>query len=219
MIDIKKLYDTRFTTLERIRKGQLWEILCQDFLQQFIRQNDKVVDLGAGQCEFINHITCGKKIAIDLNKEVNYFANSDVEVIISSVKRLNNLFKRSTIDVIFMSNLLEHLDSKEEVFRLINEAYNVLKKGGRILIMQPDIKLVGNSYWDFFDHKVPITLASLKEALYANQFYITYEKYPFLPYSTKITYLPLWPPFLKLYLKIRPLHFIFGKQFFVCAKK
>lgn len=118
-----------------------------------------------------------------------------------------------------MSNLLEHLDTKEDVFRLLHEAYTILKKGGRLLIMQPDIKRVGNSYWDFFDHKVPLTAESLTEALRANNYSINKMYNPFLPYTTKKKFLPLFPILLKIYLKIRPIHYFFGKQFFVCAEK
>lgn len=219
MIDIKKLYDSRFTNLERIRKQKLWKILCREFLQQFIKNTDLVVDVGAGHCEFINNISCGKKVAVDINGDVKKFANGEVKVLLASVKHLKNLFKNNLIDVIFMSNLLEHLDTKEEVFRLLNEAYHVLKKGGKLLVMQPDIKLVGHDYWDFFDHKVPITCASLLEVLKADKFKIKYLIYPFLPYSTKVRFLPLNPILFKIYLKFRFLHLIFGKQFFVCAVK
>lgn len=219
MLNIKRLYERRFTTSERVRKEKLWKILCHEFLQQFIKESDCVVDLGAGRCEFINNISARKKIAIDINHDIKKAAKRDIQVIISSVKHLKNLFKNNNIDVIFMSNLLEHLDSKEDVFRLLNEAYQVLKKGGRLLIMQPDIKLVGHNYWDFFDHKVPITCASLLEVLRADGFKISYLRYPFLPYSTKVKFLPLLLPLLKIYLQLRPLQIIFGKQFFVCAEK
>lgn len=219
MIDIKRLYDKRFTTIERVRKKKLWEILCKDFLQKFIDKNDTVVDLGAGHCEFINNISCGKKIAVDVNNEIKRYAGSDVQVVIAPIKKIKNIFPKNSTDIIFMSNLLEHLDNKEDVFRLLHEAFEVLKKGGRLLIMQPDIALVGQSYWDFFDHKVPITFSSLTEAVTANQFKITYTRYPFLPYSTKVRFLPLWPPLLPIYIKVRLLQIIFGKQFFMCAEK
>ncbi|EKE22081.1 MAG: hypothetical protein ACD_7C00058G0001 [uncultured bacterium] len=219
MLDIKKLYDKRFTTIERIRKRQLWKILCRNFLQKFIGRTDTIIDLGAGQCEFINNISGGKKIAVDVSRDIKKYADKDVQAVIAPIKKLKNIFPENSVDIIFMSNLLEHLDNKEDVFRLLHEAYGILKKGGRLLIMQPDIALVGHSYWDFFDHKVPITLASLTEAVMANQFKITYTRYPFLPYSTKVRFLPLHPLLLTIYLKVRFLQIIFGKQFFICAKK
>lgn len=219
MIDIKRLYNSRFTSYERVKKTQLWRILCEDFLQQFIRDDDVVLDVGAGQCEFINHIRAGKKIALDINEDVKKFAAKDVTVVVATVKELLNKSKPGSVDVLFMSNLLEHLDSKEEVFRLLTESHMLLSKGGRLLIMQPDIKLVGHAYWDFFDHKVPITTTSLLEALASIGFSIAYLRSPFMPYSTKVKWLPLWPPLLRLYLKTRPLQYLFGKQFFVCARK
>lgn len=219
MIDIKRLYEKRFTTYERIRKQQLWKILCADFLQQFVEKNDLVVDIGAGHCEFINNICCGQKVAIDSNESIRQFADKDVRLIVTSVKEIRHLFEDNSLDVIFMSNFLEHLDSKEDVFRILNESYAVLKKGGRLLIMQPDIGLVGQEYWDFFDHKVPITCASLLEVLNVLNFKIIFLRHPFLPYSTKVKHLPLYPPLLRLYLKLRPLQILFGKQFFVCAEK
>lgn len=219
MIDVKKLYDTRFNKTERIRKNELWKVLCTDFLQQFVRGEDTLLDVGAGQCEFINNIRAKRKIAIDVNEELAGFADKEIELRISPVKQLRSIFEENSLDVIFISNLLEHLDSKEDVFRLLNEAYSILKPEGRILIMQPDIALVGNEYWDFFDHKVPLTYASILEVLIAIGFTIQYTKYPFLPYTTRTRHLPLWPVLLKIYLKVRLLHYLFGKQFFVCGKK
>jgi dolichol-phosphate mannosyltransferase len=156
---------------------------------------------------------------VDINRDVRKFAATDVRVIIGSVKHIRKLFPSSSVDVLFMSNLLEHLNSKEDVFRLLNESFQVLKKGGRLLIMQPDISLVGHEYWDFFDHKVAITTASLVEVLRSIGYEISYLHSPFLPYTTKTKNLPLWPPLLTLYLKLPFLHRLFGKQFFVCAKK
>src|SRR3989344_821873 len=219
MIDVKKLYNSRFSSFERVRKEKLWKILCREFLQKFIHPTDTIVDLGAGECEFINNIHGQKKIAVDINKHTQKLAAKNVQVITASVKKPRSLFDANSIDVVFMSNLLEHMENKEDVFRILRETYLILKPKGRLLIMQPDIKLVGGAYWDFFDHKVPLTLASINEALRANDYTISYTLYPFLPYSTKVRFLPLWPQLLKLYLPIRPLHFIFGKQFFLCASK
>ena len=69
MRSIDSLYNQRFNSFERIRKIKLWQVLCQDFLQQFIKKDDCVVDLGSGSCEFINSISCGEKIAIDTSQE------------------------------------------------------------------------------------------------------------------------------------------------------
>lgn len=219
MIDIKKIYEARFTTYERIRKNELWEILCHDYLQAFVKPADKVVDVGAGHCEFINNIKAGKKIAVDMNSDCRKFAAKNVTVKISSVKKLKNIFTDNSLDIVFMSNLLEHLDNKEDVFRLLSESYAVLRRGGSLLVMQPDISRVGHEYWDYFDHKVPITSTSLMEVMTAIGFRISHLHDPFLPYTTKTRFFPLWPSLLRLYIKLPFLHPFFGKQFFVVAEK
>lgn len=218
-MDIKLLYTKRFTSLERIRKKKLWQILCRDFLQNFINPQHTVVDLGAGGCEFINNIRCKKKIAVDLTSETVRCADSNVEVISTSARHIKKILKDKSVDTIFMSNFLEHLDGKEEIFRLLQECHDILNFGGQLLIMQPDIVRVGNSYWDFFDHKMPLTEKSLLEVLSAIGFKIKYLRSPFLPYSTKLRFIPLSANLLRLYLHLRPLQLIFGKQFFVCAQK
>lgn len=213
------LYRQRFKIFERIRKQKLWRILCQDYLQKFIKQTDAVVDLGAGSCEFINSIRCRKKIAIDGNKALLKAAVKNVEVKVGDINRFKKLMGRIKVDVVFVSNVLEHLDNKQEVFSLLVDIYQGLNSGGRILILQPDIYLAGDSYWDFFDHKVPLTTKSVTEVLEAVGFNLIKVHSPFLPYTTKTKYLPTYPWLLKLYLKMKWLHRFVGKQFFICAQK
>jgi 2-polyprenyl-3-methyl-5-hydroxy-6-metoxy-1,4-benzoquinol methylase len=213
------LYRQRFNSFERIRKLKLWQVLCQDYLQRFIKRSNTVLDLGAGSCEFINSIRCHKKIAIDANQELLRRAKKEVRVIVGNITRIKTLLGKVKVDVVFMSNVLEHLDSKEQVFKLLVDIHQILNRDGRVLILQPDIYLAGDSYWDFFDHKVPLTSKSLVEALEAVGFKITHLHSPFLPYTTKTKYLPMYPWLLRLYLKLKPLHRFLGKQFFVAAKK
>ena len=40
----------------------------------------------------------------------------------------------------------------------------LLKPGGRVMVLQPNIRLTGPAYWDFIDHKVALTEKSLVEA-------------------------------------------------------
>ncbi len=218
-VNIEALYKRRFNSFERIRKVQLWRVLCQDYLQKFIKPKDKVLDLGAGSCEFINAIRCKQKLAIDANRNLLRAAGKEVKVMVGDVRRVRKLLGKTKVDAVFVSNVLEHLGNKEEVFRLLVDIYQSLNFGGRILILQPDIYLAGDSYWDFFDHKVPLTTKSVAEALEAVGFKITYLHSPFLPYTTKTKYLPMKPWLLKLYLRLRFLHRWLGRQFFICAQK
>ena len=60
-----------------------------------------------------------------------------------------------------------------------------MQPGGRVIVLQPNIRLVGNAYWDFIDHHVALTEKSLEEAAELAGLR-TVEIIPrFMPYTTK----------------------------------
>ena len=63
-----------------------------------------------------------------------------------------------------MSNYLEHLPSADAVIEQLRVARQLLRPGGRVIVLQPNIRLVGPRYWDFIDHRVALTEHSLEEA-------------------------------------------------------
>jgi hypothetical protein len=73
-------------------------------------------------------------------------------------------------------------------------------------------------YWDFWDHYLPLTEASLCEGLKLTGFMIDFVAARFLPYSMSAG---CTPPiiFLNLYVKWRWVWRFFGKQFLVVAVK
>ncbi|MCZ9838223.1 hypothetical protein OFR22_07485 [Brachyspira hyodysenteriae] len=84
--------------------------------------------------------------------------------------------------------------------------------------MGPNIKYCYNEYWDFFDHHTPLSEKSVIEALEMNGFSIVKAVDRFLPFSTK-SKLPKNTFLIWLYLKLPIFWKIFGKQFFIVAKK
>ncbi|MGH7345700.1 MAG: methyltransferase domain-containing protein [Candidatus Rokuibacteriota bacterium] len=195
----------------------MWQTLCEHFFSRFVRSSDTVVDVGAGYCEFINHIRAARKIAIDLNPDVKKFAMPGIEILNEPCTRLGSL-DSNFADVVFMSNFLEHLASKDLVFAALAEAKRILKPGGKVMILQPNIRFLAGAYWDFFDHLTPLTDRSLAEALENLDMRIDVLIPRFLPYTTK-SRLPQGSIFVRLYLAI-PLAWRFlGKQAFVVATK
>src|SRR4051812_47834649 len=63
------LYRNRFSS-ESEQRQQLWQVLCGSFFQRWVPEDAVVLDLAAGQCEFINNIRAGRRIAVDLNPDV-----------------------------------------------------------------------------------------------------------------------------------------------------
>lgn len=214
---LRQLYQKRFNSDCCRIKNLLWSVLCKEFLQQFIKKNDIVLDLGAGYCEFINNIDCGKKIAVDIDPYFKKYASSSVTTLINNVVDLKDIPSKS-IDVIFVSEVFEHLNDKNELVKSIKEIHRALKEGGTLLVICPNINFLDGHYWDFLDHILPLNHNSLSEALVLLGFKIGKILPRFLPYTIKSS-LPKKPVLLKLYLKMPVLWSFFGKQMFIVATK
>jgi len=215
--EIDKIYCGRFKPADLEKKNRLWKVLCREFFQQFIPADAAVLDIGAGYCEFINNIKAGAKYAVDLNPDTSRLAAPGVKVFTSEASRLDFL-PDNAVDIVFMSNFLEHLDTKNEVLTVLKEAHRVLKQGGSVLILQPNIRYIYKQYWDFFDHKIPLSDKSLAEALDLAAFKIN-KVYPrFIPYTTK-SRLP-WNDYLvRVYLKLPIIWKFLGAQAFIIGEK
>lgn len=199
------------------KRNVMWKILCKDYFQKFIKKDDTVVDLAAGYCEFINNIKCKNKIAIDLNAKTKEKAAKDVKVYQALSTNLpKNLSEKA--DVVFTSNFFEHLDSKNELIDTLKEVHRILKPGGKIMVLQPNIRLVGSQYWDYVDHTLPLTERSLYEAFLLTGFQLDYQKVRFLPYTAN-SRIPAIPMFIRLYLRFPIAQYFMGKQTFAIAKK
>lgn len=213
---ISKLYRFRFDKELKIR-NEIWKVLCRDFFQKYIKSTDAICDLGSGFCEFINNIKARTKIGVDINPDSSRFASKEVTIVIISSTEFSKKIKIK-FDVVFASNFFEHLATKEELARTMDEIKKALKNNGKIIILMPNIRHVGAAYWDFLDHQLPLSDKSVIELLELNGFRIVEHKSKFLPYSTKGN-LPKASLLVSLYLKVPPLHFLFGKQSLIVAEK
>lgn len=215
MENLKQIYERRFGKDIQFRV-EIWKVLCHNFFQKYIPKDSVVLDMGAGYCEFINNIKAKRKIALDLNPNVKKFASDNVKVIISSSTDMYKI-KNETIDVVFTSNFFEHI-SKKDIIKTVQQVNRVLKKKGKFLILQPNIRYSYKDYWMFFDHITPLDDRSISEVLEINGFKVMERKSKFLPYSTK-TALVKSLLLLKIYLKMPIIQKIIGKQAFIYAQK
>jgi len=215
--ELESLYRHRFPEEELARKHAIWQVLCRQFFSRYVKATDTVVDIGAGYCEFINNIEAKRKIAVDLNPEVSRFAKPDVQVVNESCTAIAKL-PAATADVVFMSNFLEHLPSKQMVLDTFREAHRILKQTGRIIILQPNIRFLYSEYWDFFDHHTALSDRSLVEGLQLAGFTPDVVIPRFLPYTTK-SRLPQASWMVGLYLRFPPAWKLLGKQTLVVAHK
>jgi 2-polyprenyl-3-methyl-5-hydroxy-6-metoxy-1,4-benzoquinol methylase len=116
-----------------------------------------------------------------------------------------------------MSNYLEHLESSDAVIAQLRVARQLLKPGGRVVVLQPNIRLIGGRYWDFIDHKVALTEQSLVEAAELAGLRTVELITRFLPYSTKGK-LPADPRLVRLYLAFPLAWRLMGRQTLLVAE-
>jgi SAM-dependent methyltransferase len=212
---LAQIYRERFSKDTEAARLALWRTLCEFWIQRYIPQDAVVLDLAAGRCEFINQIRCREKIAVDLNEDVRRYAAPDVRIVIAYSHAMNEVAD-SSVDVVFVSNFFEHLPDKQAFLDTLREIRRVLRPGGRLLIMQPNIRFLNGEYWDFVDHYLPLTDRTLVEALALTGMRAVEVRPQFLPYTTRSRF-PQAAWLVRLYLRLTFVHRLFGKQAWVVA--
>ena len=214
--ELSKIYHRRFLRTAEYR-NKVWKVLTRHFFQRWIPQNGTVLDLGCGYGEFINNIAAGRKLAMDLNPDAAQRLNRGVDFINQDCSRPWPLPENS-LDVVFTSNFFEHLPDKACLSETLRQALRCLKPGGALIAVGPNVKYLHGEYWDFYDHHVYLTEASLGEAMEVEGYQIEVIKPRFLPFTmVKAPEYPLF--FVRLYLALPWLWWLKGRQFLIVARK
>jgi SAM-dependent methyltransferase len=206
---VGRIYDRRFSDPEARAKANVWREIAR-YLQRFIPPDGVVLDLACDRGDFIRNIEAREKWASDV-RDVSASLPAGVRFVMSDGLVIDERVPKGHFDVVFMSNYLEHLESGDAVIAQLGAAARILKQGGRVVILQPNIRLAGAAYWDFIDHKVALTERSLKEAADLAGFETLRLVTRFLPYTTK-SRLPQSPMLVRAYLTLPPIWRLLGKQ-------
>ena len=204
------VYDLRFGEHERSAKEGVWREIGRFLQHRYIPTDARVLDVATDTGYFIRNISAAEKWASDV-RDTSASMPPDVRFLQADGLALAEVAPTDYFDVVFMSNYLEHLDSAESVIEQLRVAHRLLRVGGRVIILQPNIKLVGPAYWDFIDHRVPLTEESLSEAAAFAGFEVRELIRRFLPYSVKGR-LPAHALLVKAYLRFPPAWRLLGKQ-------
>lgn len=217
-MDLSGLYSYRFSEADRAWKVKVWQVLWSRFFSRLIAPDSVVVDIGAGYCEFINAVVARRKIAVDLNPDTVGAAAPGVETHSGPADQLGFL-RDGEVDVVFISNFFEHLPSKAALSGVVAELHRVLRSGGTLIVLGPNVRLLSGVYWDNWDHHLPLSERSLGELLVISGFTLTEVHARFLPYTVKNSRLR-WPWLVRAYLALRPWSsMVLGRQFLLVAKK
>jgi len=213
--DLKVLYANRFNS-EGEQRQDIWEVLCESFFQKWVPADATVLDIAAGHCEFINNISAGRRVAVDLNPDVLVRAGEGVEAYVGRSDDMS-MIADGSIDRAFISNFFEHIP-REVITSTLLEVRRVLRADGRLMVLQPNVRYCARDYWMFFDHITPVDDRALAEAFRATGFDVEVNIPRFLPYTTK-SRLPSGPRLVQLYLKVPLAWKVLGAQAFMVGRK
>ena len=214
--ELQAIYSERFSAHIEYRRA-VWRVLVSQYFSKFVPPDAHVLDLGCGYGEFINHVSCKKKLAMDLNTRAREYLSQDVDFILQDCCHAWPI-PDDSLDVVFTSNFFEHLASKDALRKTLEQVRRCLKPGGRIVAMGPNIKYIGGAYWDFWDHHLALTHSSLSEALRVLGFDLDRVVQRFLPY-TMVNRRRVPSVLVRMYLQVPWAWGFFGKQFLIVASK
>lgn len=171
-----------------------WRHLCR-YLSRWVGADDEVLELGAGWCDFANQVGAARVTAMDIDPVVERAAASHVDPVVGDCTDLSR-FADDSFDVVFASNLLEHLE-RADATRLLSGAHRVLRPDGRLIVMQPNFRLAPRRYFDDYTHVAIYTDQSLRDYLTSEGWSVATVRARFLPLTvrsraSRLTFLVPW---------------------------
>ena len=215
-IDRDALYRHRFGPDVSAGRSAMWREIGRH-LQRYIPRDSAVLDLAAGSGQFIANISARERWASDM-RDTSAEMPADVTFVCADGLALRDHLPLGHFDRVFMSNYLEHLHSREAVVEQLAVVRDLLKVSGRVIVLQPNVRLTGGRYWDFIDHHTALTERSLEEAALTAGLEPVKTITRFLPYTTK-SRLPQAAWLVRLYLSFPPAWWLMGKQTLFIAQR
>ena len=214
-IDYERLYSFRFRHVDQQARQAAWDLIAP-YLHERMDAPRRVLDPAAGRREFISAISADERWVVDTVEYPEAVEDPTVKVIVGDALTVE--LPDSYFDGVFVSNLLEHLSTQNEIAHFLERMRVAMEPGGRITVLGPNFKYCAREYFDCADHTLALTHLSVEEHLTAAGFTVRDVVPRFLPYSFRSS-LPVSPGLIRRYLKTPPAWRLLGKQFLVVATK
>ena len=213
-MDFAALYSYRFKDVDQGQRVKVWAPISR-FVTSLAGSPQRVLDPACGLGEFINSCPAPERWAADLGLDGSTLddAVSFVQGSFFDVDLPDDHF-----DLIFLSNVLEHMRDQLQVNECLVRAHAKLRPGGTVIVMGPNFRYCSKEYFDCADHNVILTHVAVEEHLHTAGFTVRRTIPRFLPYSFR-SRLPAWEWTTNLYLKTPLAWRLLGKQFLLVATK
>jgi SAM-dependent methyltransferase len=178
----------------------VWKVVAEH-LSTWVPRGAHVLEIGAGYCNWINNVVAARRVAVDIWPDVVRYADNGVEAVVLDASRDLSTLGDAAFDVVLASNILEHFEPGVTA-SIVDDVGRVLKRGGRLIVIQPNFKYAAKHYFDDYTHRSVFTDVSLPNLLRAHGFAIDRVDPRFLPYSMRGTKLPIRSWTVRAYLRL-----------------
>jgi SAM-dependent methyltransferase len=215
-VRLDRIYEYRFRDVDAGAKQAVWDEIAA-YLYRRTGAPQRVLDPAAGQGEFITSVPAAERWAVDqVDHGLRDRVGDRARVVIAPVLQAD--LPTGYFDLVFASNLLEHLSSADAVAELLEHLRGLLVPGGYLVVMGPNFRHTARTYFDCADHVLALTHVSVAEHLHGAGLDVEDVVSRFLPYSFR-SVLPASRRLTRAYLGFPPAWRLLGKQFLVTARR
>jgi SAM-dependent methyltransferase len=207
----ERYYAERYRPTDR--RDAVWREIVDYLQHRFFARVTTVLDLAAGYCSFINHVAAPQRHALDISGSAEKFAAPGVIAHTRSCTDLSP-FLDGSVDVVFASNLFEHLE-RADLEQTLAEVRRILAPRGRLIVMQPNFRYAYREYFDDYTHLQIFTDRSLADLFAVCGLPPIHVQPRFMPFSFG-SGMPAHPLLVRLYLR-SPWKFKAGQMLIVAG--
>jgi SAM-dependent methyltransferase len=183
----------------------VWRVIAE-YVARWVPKDARILEIGAGYCCWINALAGTRKVAVDAWSDVARYAGAGVEPVVLDLSSGLVQFASGSFDLVLASNVIEHFEP-DDAAAILGEVVRLLRRGGRLIVMQPNFRYAYRHYFDDYTHRSTFTHVSLANLLRSKGLRMLRVEPRFLPYSMRASRLPVKPWLVRAYLRspIRPL--------------
>jgi SAM-dependent methyltransferase len=214
-VNYERIYELRFRGVDPDARAGVWGEVAR-WVWELLGRPRRVLDPAAGRCHFINAVPADERWAVDMDAGELGNAAPGTRALVADIFDAD--LPGGHFDAVWVSNFLEHLPSQGAVQDFLGRMHGVLRPGGRIAVMGPNIKFCASTYWDCCDHTLALSHVAVEEHLYSAGFELERTHPRFLPYSFRGR-LPASAGLTRAYLGFPPAWRVLGRQFLVVGRR